>query len=88
MQQTHNDRKNHKCKCCHIRQEVEEEEITDSEVTFNRGGGVRVFFLGEGGGREGSFFFFFFWGGGRGLGFFFFFLGRNPNLFFFWGGTR
>ena len=34
MQQTHNDRKNHKCKCCHIRQEVEE-EITDSEVTFN-----------------------------------------------------
>ena len=35
MQPTHNDRKNHKCKCCHIRQEVEE-EITDSEVTFNR----------------------------------------------------
>ena len=25
----------HKCKCCHIRQEVEEEEIKDSEVTFN-----------------------------------------------------
>ena len=42
MQQTPNDRKNHNCRCCHIRQEVEE-EITDSEVTFNRKGG------GEGG---------------------------------------
>ena len=38
MQQTHNDRKNHKYRCCQKRQEVEE-EITDSEVRFNRGEG-------------------------------------------------
>ena len=48
-------RKKHKCKCCHIRQEVEE-EITDSEVTFNRVvGGERGWEEGGGGpGRGGE----------------------------------
>ena len=45
---THNDRKNHKCKCCHARQEVDE-EITNWEVTFDKGRGV----FGRGRGGEG-----------------------------------
>ena len=39
VQQTSQRQEEPKCRCCHIRQEVEE-EITDSEVTFNNGAGT------------------------------------------------